>query len=125
MSGRSGSRTWFFPDGDIPPPGDAEPFGHESLLMLNPNDEDARVTITVYFEDREPIKDVSITVGAERTFHIRLDKPEHLNGVQLPQDVPYAIRVCSDVPIIVQHSRLDTTQTNLALMTTIAYPIAK
>jgi hypothetical protein len=44
---RHGSRTWFFPDGDIPPPGEREPFGHESLIMLNPHDEDAEVSITV------------------------------------------------------------------------------
>jgi len=46
MSERRGSRTWFFPDGDIPPPGDVEPRGHESLVMLNPNYADAEVVIT-------------------------------------------------------------------------------
>ena len=46
MAEAQGSRTWFFPDGDIPPPGDVEPRGHESLVMLNPNDADAEVVIT-------------------------------------------------------------------------------
>jgi len=37
--------------------------------------------------------------------------------------VPSAIRVRSDVNIVVQYSRMDTSQTNLALMTTIAWPV--
>jgi hypothetical protein len=36
--------------------------------------------------------------------------------------VPYAIRVTSDVNIVVQHSRLDVTQTNMALFTTMGWP---
>ncbi|WP_424766833.1 sensory rhodopsin transducer [Paenibacillus sp. sgz302251] len=37
--------------------------------------------------------------------------------------VPYAIEVLSDIPIIVQYSRLDSTQAENTLMSTIAYPI--
>jgi hypothetical protein len=48
---------------------------------------------------------------------------KHLNGAVIPRDVPYAMRLRSDVPIIVQYSRLDRTQINMALMTTIAYPL--
>ena len=33
--------------------------------------------------------------------HVRLDKPEQLSGTVIPRDVPYALRVRSDVPIIV------------------------
>jgi hypothetical protein len=127
MSKGEGAKVWLIPDGYLAtPPGDGKPYqSHEAICVLNTGTEEAHIKLDFYFEDREPIKDVSITVGAERTFHIRLDKPDHLDGVQLPLDVPYAIRIRSDVPIIVQHSRLDTTQANLALMTTIAYPIAR
>jgi len=47
-----GQRVWFFPDGDLPPAGDGSYKGHESLIIFNPNDRDAEVTLTVYFEDR-------------------------------------------------------------------------
>jgi len=46
-----GQRVWFFPDGDLPPAGDGSYKGHESLIILNPNDRDAEVALTVYFED--------------------------------------------------------------------------
>jgi Anabaena sensory rhodopsin transducer len=35
----------------------------------------------------------------------------------------YAVRVASDHPVVVQHSRLDTSATALALMTTVAHPV--
>jgi len=36
---------------------------------------------------------------------------------------PMALKVESDVAVVVQHTRLDTTQPALALMTTMAFPL--
>ena len=126
MTSPQGARVWLIPDGYMAsPPNDGKAYqSHEAICVLNIGNQDAHLLLDVYFEDRDPLKDIAVTVGAERTFHIRLDKPEHLNGVVIPRDVPYAVRVRSDVPVIVQHSRLDTTQVNMSLMTTIAYPAA-
>jgi hypothetical protein len=41
----------------------------------------------------------------------------------IPRDTPYAILVESSEPIVVQYSRLDTSAVEMALMTTIAYPV--
>ena len=44
-----GKRIWFFPDGDLPDPGDGGKHGlhgHESLVILNPNPSAAHVAIT-------------------------------------------------------------------------------
>jgi len=38
-------------------------------------------------------------------------------------DVPYAMMVESDTEIVVQYSRMDTSQAEMALMSTIAYPL--
>ena len=57
---------------------------------------------------------------ARRTLHLRfndLSEPE-----PIPRDTEYASVVVSDVPIVVQHTRLDSRQAENALMTTIAYP---
>jgi len=62
-------------------------------------------------------------VPAERTRHLRLDRAEQIGGFSVPVGVPYAIRVRSNVPITVQYSRLDTTQAQCTLMTTMAYPL--
>lgn len=46
-----------------------------------------------------------------------LDDPE-----PVPRDTDYASVIESSVPIVVQHSRLDSRQAENALMTTIAHP---
>lgn len=124
-----GHTTWYIPDGYLPPRDDTQSasgalVSHESVCVLNVSQNDANVILTFYFEDREPIRDIKCLVPAERTIHIRLDKPHMLGDAQIPTEVPYAVRVESDVPIIVQQSRLDVSQPNLALMTTMAFPAA-
>jgi hypothetical protein len=70
-----GQRVWFFPDGDLPPTGDGSFKDHESLIILNPNDRDAEVTLTVYLEDREPASPPAQTLKARRVLVIRMDQP--------------------------------------------------
>ncbi len=115
-----GARVWLVPDGFIPEESSGAQESHESICVLNTSGEDARLGISFYFEDRDPIKDVEVTVPAERTRHIRTDG---IVGVEIPRGVPYAIRVESSVPVTVQCSRMDTTQPALSLMTAVAYPV--
>jgi hypothetical protein len=89
--------------------------------LLNTGDEDAHVRFTFFFEDREPLGPVELVVRARRTWHIRLDDPEVLGGTELPRGVPYAYSVESDTPVVLQHSRLDTSAGSYTLFTTIAY----
>lgn len=121
MAQGEGRRVWLIPDAYLPERGSGKYVGHESLCILNTGDEPARVQIDFYFEDRDPIKGVTVTVGAERTWHLRLDDPKNLGGLELPREVPYAIRVRSDKNVVVQHSRLDVTQNNMALFTTMGW----
>ena len=116
-----GARVWLIPDGYIPERSTGDLKSHESTCVLNAAAQEARLSISFYFEDRDPITDVRVVVPPERTRHTRTDLPEHLNGVAVPVGIPYAVRVESSVPISVQHSRLDTSQEALALMTTLAY----
>ena len=41
---------------------------------------------------------------------------------RVPRDTDYSSVIESDVPIVVQHTRLDSRQAALALLSTIAYP---
>ena len=116
----SGKRKWFVPDGYLPSRSSGDAVSHEAACLLNVSDMDARVHLTFYFEDREPIGPVELMLGARRTRHVRLDDPGVLDGVELPRDVPYAYTVECDVPIVVQHSRLDTSG-GYTLFTTIAH----
>lgn len=117
-----GRRTWAIAEGYIPGKSTGpEPamLSHETACLLNPGDKVARVEIFLYFKDREPAGPYAIEVGARRTLHVRFNDLEEPEPV--PRDTDYASVIRSDVPIIVQHSRLDSRQAENALMTTIAY----
>ncbi|HTQ07417.1 MAG TPA: sensory rhodopsin transducer [Polyangiaceae bacterium] len=92
---------------------------HETACLLNAGDADAHVNITVFFRDREPCGPFRVTVPARRTLHLRfndLRDPE-----PIPRDTDYASVIEADVPIVVQHTRLDSRQAEEALLSTIAY----
>jgi hypothetical protein len=118
MSG--GKLRWFVPDAYLPAESTGGFVSHEAACLLNAGDEPARVTLTFFFEDREPLGPVELTLDARRTWHVRLDDPGSLAGLELPRGVPFAYTVESDTPIVLQHSRLDTSG-GYALFTSVAY----
>lgn len=117
-----GEKHWFIPDGYIPPDSTGALLSHESVCVLNCASEEAFLKFTIFFEDREPIEDIVVVVPGRRTKHIRTSSLVK-DGQSIPVGVPYAIEVLSDIPIIVQYSRLDSTQAENTLMSTIAYPL--
>ena len=122
MNAPIGHRRWAVAEGYIPGwiNGPEPQFtSHETACLLNVSDEDAHVEITVFFSDREPIGPYRLRVPARRTLHVRfndLEDPE-----PIPADTDYASVIESDVPIVVQHTRLDSRQAENALLSTIAY----
>lgn len=118
----NGKRTWIFPDGDLPPRGEDDlPLeGHESLIILNTGDEDARIEIDVFFEEREPEEGLQIEVPARRVRCFRVDQPLGDRQFQVPFG-QYALRLRSDVPVIAQIGRADVRQEKLAYYTTIGF----
>ena len=92
---------------------------HETACLLNSSDQDAHIAITIFYSDREPVGPYRVTVQARRTYHLRfnnLTDPE-----PIPRDTDYASVIESDVPIVVQHRRLDSRQAENALVSTIAF----
>ena len=118
-----GSYTWVVPDGWLPPKGgEGDMINHESLMIMNTGTDPADIKVDIYFDDRAPVKDLPLTVDAERIRAIRLDLPEDL-GFELPRATQYALRIKSNVKVIVQYGRMDVRQANLAYYGTMAYPI--
>ena len=117
-----GRMRWAIAEGYIPKTSTGEGremTSHETACILNAGDRDAHVEITIYFADREPAGPYRITVAARRTLHVRfndLDDPE-----PVPKATDFASVIESDVPIVVQHTRLDSRQAENALLSTIAY----
>ena len=106
-----GARRWAIAEGYIPTWSNGpepEMLSHETACILNAGDAPAHVEITVYFSDREPVGPYRVTVPPRRTRHVRfndLEDPE-----PIPKGTDYASVIESDVPIVVQHTRLDSRQ---------------
>jgi len=118
-----GRTIWAIAEGYIPAWShgpEPEFTSHETACILNANDRDANVEITIYYSDREPVGPYRLAVPARRTRHVRF------NDLKSPEPIPhgtdYASVIVSDVPIVVQHTRLDSRQSENALITTIAFP---
>ncbi|MDP9316667.1 MAG: sensory rhodopsin transducer [Chloroflexota bacterium] len=117
-----GQTRWAIAEGYIPGQSNGpEPqmTSHESVSLLNTADQEAHVTITIYYSDREPVGPYRVMVPARRTRHVRFN---NLNDPEpIPRDTEYSSVIESDVPIVVQHTRLDSRQSENALLSTIAF----
>lgn len=121
-AGSEGSSVWVIPDGDLPPPGKGKLQGHESLIILNTNRKIARIRLDLFFEEKEPVRDIKVSVPAERVKCFRLDKPLGDQKYRVPYG-QYALRIRSDVPVVIQFGRMDVRQPNLAYYCTMAHPV--
>jgi hypothetical protein len=122
MSAVIGRKRWAIAEGYIPPddPNKKRQFvSHETACILNAGHRDAHVAITLFFSDREPVGPYRVTVPARRTLHLRFNDLSDPQPV--PHDTDYASVFESDVPVVVQHTRLDSRRADLALISTVAY----
>ncbi|MFZ0705051.1 MAG: sensory rhodopsin transducer [Candidatus Korobacteraceae bacterium] len=125
MSSTVGVKEWVIAEGYIPREShgpEPQMTSHETVCILNTSDRDAHVEITIYYSDREPAGPYRITVPARRTLHQRFN--ELRDPEIIPRGKDYSSVIRSDVPIVAQHTRLDSRQAENALITTIAYPNA-
>lgn len=118
-----GRTRWALAEGYIPPSSHGpspQMISHETLCLLNTSGQDAEVSLTIYFSDREPVGPYRFSVPARRTKHLRFN--ELSDPVPIPPDTDYASVVESTVPIVVQQTRLDSRQAENALFSTVAFP---
>ena len=117
-----GHRRWAIAEGYIPSQSvsqDHALLSHETCCLLNAGHRDAEVEITLYFENRGPAGPYRVKVGTERTLHLRFNDLKDPEPV--PRDTSYSSVIVSNVPIVVQHTRLDSRHPNIALLSTTAY----
>jgi hypothetical protein len=122
MRNSIGHKRWAIAEGYIPESSHGpkpEMTSHETACLLNASEQDAHVQITIYFADRDPVGPYRVTVPAKRTKHLRFNDLK--DPIPIPRGTDYASVIESDVPIVVQHTRLDSRQDANALITTIAY----
>ena len=122
MSLTIGRKRWAIAEGYIPEGSHGpkpEFISHETACILNASDEEAHVAVTIFYSDRDPGGPYKITIGPRRTKHVRfndLSDPE-----TIPRGTDFSSVIDSDVPIVVQHTRLDSRQDANALLSTIAF----
>lgn len=118
-----GRTRWAIAEGYIPPTSTGaapQMTSHETVCLLNVSEREVRVSITIFYSNREPVGPYRLVVPARRTRHVRfndLQDPE-----PIPHDTDFASVIEADAPIVVQHTRLDSRQAENALMSTMAFP---
>jgi hypothetical protein len=117
-----GRKVWAIAEGYIPGESMSQKHAfvsHETACMVNASDRDAHVAITLYFSDRDPAGPYEVIVPARRTLHLRFNDLKHPQPV--PRDTDYSSVIVSDTPIVVQHTRLDSRDSHIALLSTTAF----
>lgn len=117
-----GRKRWAIAEGYIPSHSTGphpQMTSHETACLLNAGDRDARVAITIFYSNRDPVGPYRLIVPARRTLHVRFN--DLTDPAPIPLDTDFASCIESDVPIVVQHTRLDSRQAENALLSTIAF----
>jgi hypothetical protein len=123
MNGPVGRQCWAIPEGYLPEKSHGpkpQMTSHGSICVLNTADDEAQLTITIYFSDREPAGPYYQRVPPRRTRHLRFNNFADPEPIPLGTDFSSVIE--SNVPVVVQHTRLNSRQSENALMTTMAFP---
>ncbi len=70
-----GRRRWAIAEGYIPSESRFSAralISHETACILNASDREAKVAITIFFADREPVGPYRVSVVARLTHHVRV-----------------------------------------------------
>src|SRR5688572_7602745 len=107
----AGNTIWMIPGGHIPLVStgkEPEYTSRDVLYMLNTNEEEANVSITIYYTNRAPAGPYVIKIKASSVRNLRFN--DLVDPEPVPLDTDYAVLVQSDIPVIVQFTRMDTAQ---------------
>lgn len=119
-----GHKIWAVPGGHIPlysTGREPDNTSRDELSLLNTGDEDANLEITIYYTDRDPVGPYPLTVPSQRVRYVRFN--DLINPEAIILDTYYSAIIRSDIPVLVQFSRLDSGQPNKAILSTMAYPV--
>lgn len=118
-----GKRRWAIAEGYIPAVGPHKDTpalqSHETACILNANKDAAQVQVIIYFSDRDPAGPYQFTIEPQRTLHLRFDQLQ--DPEPIPRETDYASVIEANVPVVVQHTRLDARTGSTALLSTLAY----
>ena len=106
-----GKKVWIFPDAELPPQGANLIPGHESIIVTNVSDEQAQITITLLYEDQEPVS-FGVQVDGRRVRCMRTNRTEDFGPYTATEGRQYAIMLESSVPVVAQYGRAEPRTVN-------------
>ena len=101
-----GKKVWIFPDAELPPEGVNAIPGHESIIVTNVTGQTAHLTLTLLYEDREPVL-FHADVAASRVRCLRTNREADFGAYTAREGEQYAIVLESDVPVVAQYGRAE------------------
>jgi Uncharacterized protein conserved in bacteria len=109
-----GKAFWAIAEGYIPGGSTGESRAlesHETASILNATSCDARIELTLYFADREPVGPYRVTVSARRTLHLRFNdlhdpERERVHFGPASGGATYPSRFAAECSCLAQHNRL-------------------
>lgn len=120
----TGKLDWAFSGGRIPfdSTGEEPMFNsHDKISVLNTSEEKAVIEIFIFYEDKAPVGTYEVEIKPKRLRKIRINDLIDPEAVQLERN--YGCYIRSNVPVVIQFSRMCTGQNAYALMGTMAFPV--
>lgn len=118
-----GKLDWAFSGGRIPfdSTGEEPMFNsHDKISVLNTSEDKAEIEIFIFYENEAPVGTYEVEIKPKRLRKIRINDLIDPEAVQLERN--YGCYIRSNVPVVIQFSRMSTGQAANALMGTIAFP---
>jgi hypothetical protein len=119
-----GKTAWAIAGGHIPllsTGKEPENTSRDELCFLNAGYEEAHVEVTLFYSDRDPVGPYQLAVPARRVRRVRIN--DLINPEAPPLDTDYGAIVESDLPIVVQLDRKDTSRSENSILTTMGFPL--
>jgi len=113
-----GKKVWIFPDAELPPEGLNEIPGHESIIITNVTDQEAKITVTLIYTDKDPVSFL-VEVAAKRVRCLRTNQEKDFGPYTAKFEEQYAIMLESSVPVVAQYGRAEPRK--VAFYTTPGY----
>lgn len=117
-----GKKVWVIPGGCIP----LDSNGHEpdftsrdQLSLLNTGDIEAEIGIFIFHEAQEPVGPYELRLAGRRMRRVRFNDLIFPQALELGSN--FAALLLSNVPVVVQFTRVKTSDSNVGLIGTIAH----
>lgn len=91
----------------------------DELCLLNTSSRPAKIFIMVYHEAKPPTGPYKIELKEKCVRHVRFN--DLVDPLPISLDTDFAVVVTADIPIVVQFTRMDTSQKMMAGFSIIAF----